>query len=243
MSCTPLAPAPEQQAAGPQRRGGEGGRPQQPRRGGQGEIVAPHPGVEGGEGGVQQLGRRLAIGLQLGPRRALGRGPDRRQAVVHLADRPDEVEEAPRQGDGDHRQLDVEDDARHPVEDGQGGDGPVGRLAAEQRPGRRGDDDQVGRGEERRRIERVAHQVAVEEAVLAPDHVGHPGAAHHGHVGVDRASPARELAQQRLVEQPAQGEQHEGGDVGRGDLGQDLHGVAGQSSMMRLWSRVSRIRA
>jgi hypothetical protein len=101
-------------------------------------------------------------------------------------------------------------------------------VAAEQHPGRRGDQDQVRRGEERGRVDRVAQKLAVQQGDLAHRHLGHPPAADHRHVGVDDVLLLAQALEHRLVEQPA--EQEEGQDDQVDDRhGQELLGQACES--------------
>jgi hypothetical protein len=94
-----------------------------------------------------------------------------------------------------------------------------GRLAVEQRAGRCGDQDQVGRSEEGGGVQRLGQQLAIHEAVVAPGHVAHPGAADDGQVGVDhRAAATAQEPQKRLVKDPADREQQERGDVQGAEL-------------------------
>ena len=87
---------------------------------------------------------------------------------------------------------------------------------AEQRARGRGDQQQIGRGEERGRVQGVAQKLAIHQPTFPAHHLEHPVAADDGHVSVEHTAAAlAERAQQRFVKRPKDGKQTKADIVGQ----------------------------
>uniref|UniRef100_A0A0N4ZHZ9 Glutathione gamma-glutamate hydrolase n=1 Tax=Parastrongyloides trichosuri TaxID=131310 RepID=A0A0N4ZHZ9_PARTI len=155
-----------------------------------GRNSSPAPLIEVGQRRVQHPRHGPAIGDAVGLFMDFRRGADQGDGVVQLAQRPDEVEEAARQAQQHQGQLGLHQARR----DGLGADGgetAQGRLPPKQHAGHGGDQQQIGRGEEGARVDRMAQQLAVDQSHLAVGHGAHPSVSHRQHVHIKRAAAAR----------------------------------------------------